>query len=970
MFAEDVGLLPADSFTQLLDTIKDDTGSFVPLMELLFEDMNQGRVSGLLRKKLLVFNGGVFATARALPVDPAQLALLRTAAKLDWSHVEPAIFGTLLERALDPGERHKLGAHYTPRSYVERLVLPTVIEPLRAEWQTIRAIAITLARDGDLKNAIAQVRKYHRTLCAVRVLDPACGSGNFLYVALEHMKRLEGEVLNFLHDLGDKQDYANIETFTVDPHQFLGLEINPRAAAIAELVLWIGYLQWHFRVHGDTMPAEPVLKKFHNIENRDAVLAYDKWEYVTASIAEANPKLPGLPADWRERVAPHTGHICVWNRKTKIDPETGREIPDPAAVTPLCRYTNPRPALWPEADFIVGTPPFLGAARMREDLGEGYAATLRAAYPEVPESADFVMYWWHKAAVLTAIGKTFQFGFITTNSIRQVFNRRVVQNAFDMGIELQFAIPDHPWIDATECAAVRIAMTVGAYVEKKTLEPHVENAVHEPQAPYGEKWPPILNPDRLNQIQAEIDSYKPRIGPLFLQVTREIPDEKTGEHDVGLAINIGKIPASLSMGANVAATKPLRSNEALSSPGVKLHGSGFILTPEEAATLGLGKIKSLAKHIRPYRNGKDLADRPRNVMVIDLLGLTADQVRDTYPKVYQHLLATVKPERDQNNRETYRKNWWLHGEPRGDLRPALAGLSRYIATVETSKHRFFQFLDAAILPDNMLIAIASDDAFHLGVLSSRLHVVYALAAGGTLEDRPRYNKTRCFDPFPFPDCTEPQKNRIRKHAEEIDAHRKRAQQKHNLALTDIYNLLEKLRAAAPLTDADRHLNDTALVTTLRHLHDELDAAVSAAYGWPANLTDDEILTRLVDLNARRAAEESEGQIRWLRPDYQIPLLAPAQSTLALTDAPRKGRARSPSAPPTPRKPKLVWKKSSMSAQFTAVETVLAAATRPLTAAEIASQIPRSTPADVQPILDTLETLARIHPGDQKGTYLK
>jgi hypothetical protein len=193
MFAEDVGLLPKEGFRDLLDSVKADTGAFVPMLELLFEDMNQGRFSGLLKKKLLYFNGGLFASAQALPVTGTQLGLLRKAAALEWRHVEPAIFGTLLERALSTDERHKLGAHYTPRAYVERLVLPTVIEPLREEWSAVRIAAVTLAQRGDLKAAKAEVTQFHAQLCAVRVLDPACGSGNFLYVALEQMKRLEGD---------------------------------------------------------------------------------------------------------------------------------------------------------------------------------------------------------------------------------------------------------------------------------------------------------------------------------------------------------------------------------------------------------------------------------------------------------------------------------------------------------------------------------------------------------------------------------------------------------------------------------------------------------------------------------------------------------------------------------------------------------------------------------------------------------
>src|SRR5690606_30813511 len=207
-----------------------------------------------------------------------QITLLIEAARAKWEHVEPAIFGTLLERALDPAERHKLGAHYTPRAYVERLVLPTVIEPLRGEWSDAQAAALTLAAEGKEADAIKLMRAFHHRLCTVRVLDPACGSGNFLYVTLEHLKRLEGEVLNALDEIGYRQGGLAIDgertdatrAETVDPHQLLGIELNPRAAAIAEVVLWIGYLQWHFRTQGDVQPPQPVVRDFRNIENRDA----------------------------------------------------------------------------------------------------------------------------------------------------------------------------------------------------------------------------------------------------------------------------------------------------------------------------------------------------------------------------------------------------------------------------------------------------------------------------------------------------------------------------------------------------------------------------------------------------------------------------------------------------------------------------------------------------------------------------
>ncbi len=264
----------------------------------------------------------------------------------------------------------------------------------------------------------------------------------------------------------------------------------------------------------------------------------------------------------------------------------------------------------------------------------------------------------------------------------------------------------------------------------------------------------------------------------LLTVTRE----ETGEHgEVAVTVTEckGLIHADLSVGANIANVLTLKANENLSNRGVQLFGAGFIVTPEEALALGYGSAPGIERIIRDYRNGRDLTDAPRGVKVIDALGLNAEQLRSQFPAVYQWLLERVKPERDQNNRATYRDNWWIFGEPRKDLRPALTGLPRYIATVETAKHRTFQFLDASILPDNKLIAIAMDDAFSLGVLSSQAHVQWSLAAGSWLGvgNDPVYVKTRCFEAFPFPseatDLTPELRTRIATLAEQIDAHRKR-----------------------------------------------------------------------------------------------------------------------------------------------------------------------------------------------------
>jgi hypothetical protein len=496
---------------------------------------------------------------------------------------------------------------------------------------------------------------------------------------MEAIERLEARVIETIEQLGGRAEPL------VGPHQFFGLEKNPRAAKIAELVLWIGWLRFRIQNNPDSVP-EPVLARGANIN-----------------------------------FGRHGGYDAVL-RQT--------EAGEAHLATPL-------PAEWPEAEFILGNPPFIGGKDMRSRLDPpGYAEAVWKANPRVPPSADFVMQWWDRAAhLLTAPGSTLRrFGFVTTNSITQEFSRRVIARYLspttplpegegdspeasgvrgpglsgeaqtphpdgsavstspsgrgrEGGLSLIYAIPDHPWTKAgKDAAAVRIAMTV-----------------------------------------AERGS---RPG-CFAEVVREAALD-TDAPVVELSTTVAPINANLAIGADVTAAVPLQANEGIASPGVKLHGAGFIVSPSEAAHLGLGRREGLEQHIRPYRNGRDLMGGSRGAMVIDLFGLSEKDVRQRSPEIYQHLLATVKPERDKNNRATYRDSWWIFGEPRRELRPALAGLTRYIATVETAKHRLFQFLLAEVLPDNMLVAIATDDPIHLGVLSSTAHVQWARLKGGTL----------------------------------------------------------------------------------------------------------------------------------------------------------------------------------------------------------------------------------------------
>ncbi|GAB3833644.1 hypothetical protein GCM10028895_52850 [Pontibacter rugosus] len=216
MFAEDVQL-PDSSFTKLLQDYRHNIAYFPHALQALWQSMDKGGFDPALRTVIPQFNGYLFKEPEALPITEAQLDLLILAAEADWADVEPAIFGTLLERALQPRERHKLGAHYTPRAYVERLVMPTVIEPLREEWEAARTASAILEDAGNEVGARKEIEAFHRRLCSVRVLDPACGSGNFLYVTLEHLKRLEGEVTEYLDHFPRQLGLDMTGGYTVTP---------------------------------------------------------------------------------------------------------------------------------------------------------------------------------------------------------------------------------------------------------------------------------------------------------------------------------------------------------------------------------------------------------------------------------------------------------------------------------------------------------------------------------------------------------------------------------------------------------------------------------------------------------------------------------------------------------------------------------------------------------------------------------
>jgi Fe2+ or Zn2+ uptake regulation protein len=895
MFAEDSGLIPEKSFTNLLKNQRTAPQHLEHQLAALWTAMDRGEFSPALGVPLRKFNGYLFKDRTAIPLEAEELEVLIQAAEHRWTEVEPAIFGTLLERALNPKERAKLGAHYTPRAYVERLVGPTIIEPLRADWRGVRVAATELIDQGKAEEARRTVETFHTRLAQTRVLDPACGTGNFLYVAMARMKELEGEVLDLLADLGDDQYLAELSGHTITTENFLGIEINPRAAAIAQLVLWIGYLQWHFRVNGaDRQPPEPILRDIRTIENRDALIEWD--ERVLERDASGAP-------------------LTRWDGETmKPHPVTGKLVPDEAARVEVYRYVKPRAAAWPKADFIVGNPPFVSSRETRELLGDGYADALRAAFPRVPGNVDLVMYFWNEAARCLRSSAR-RFGFIATSRMRMEQNRQVTVQALGDDLEIVHAIPDHPWAGKDANAGVRVAFTVVAAAGQasKML---------------------LISPDH--------DNPKARV-----------PDGTVLDQSDLTASRRGIISADLSPSVDTSTLKELRAWDRIVHAGMKPYARSLILSDDEAKQI-FADEEQLKKYAPLYLNGQDVARRARGARVLDFNSFDTEQgVRDASEPAYQYLLNHTKPERSQERNPRLRNEWWRFEASREDLRAGLKGLASYIVTVENSPARYFVFISPDTLPDQKLRCIATDDPYVLGVLSSRFHTFFSSRVGGRhgIGNTPVYN-TKCATTFAFPaDVPDESKAKVRAEAEALDVLRKHVLAEYtDLTLTEVYNVLEALREGRALTAAERDIHDRGLVTLIRQHHDAIDDGVADAYGWgdehrAGTLDEETILSRLVALNKERAAEEARGLVRYLRPEFQDPgYRVPVATTLDLGEA-----AAAPDGNVIP------WP-ATLPEQVGAVQSILAAAPAPLDAADIARSFKGKRAATVRPVLDALAGL--------------
>ncbi len=658
MFAEDAKLLPQKLFETVLDRSNPDGAKAQSRLTALFEAMRDGGDFAL--ETIPWFNGGLFKQIEIPSLTTADVVQLLDAARMDWGAIEPAILGTLFERGLNPDMRSQLGAHYTDPV---TLVHPVVEEPLLAEWQIVKtriAALLEKAHQGGKgsksarDDAQADFIGFIQRLKNYRVLDPACGSGNFLYLALKALKDLEHRVNLEAEALGLHRE-LHIET---SPANVLGIELNPYAAELARVTVWIGEIQWML-THGYALKRDPILAPLDHIECRDAVLQFQRGE-----------------------------------------------APEPAGEPP-----------WPAVDAIVGNPPFLGGSKKRGELGDAYFNALNSVYKDhVPGGADLVTYWFEKARAQIEAGKAQRAGLVATNSIRGGANRKVLERILRTAPIFE-AWSDEAWIN--NGAAVRVSLVC-----------------------FGHPLPSLRG-----EAEAIQNTALDRHGPAALAMTAKLDGKPVTEIHADLTAG-----NETSGALDLTLAKRLKDNMGVSFRGTTKNGAFDIQGELARQWLKAPNPNgfSNAEVVKPWMNGRDITARSSDTWIIDFGVSMPEADAALYEVPYAHALKNIRAERQRNNREAYRLNWWIFGEARPGLRSLMSRLPRFIATSMVAKHRFFVWRNTATLPDQQVIAIARSDDTTFGILHSRFHELWSLRMGTSLEDRPRYTPTTTFETFPFP----------------------------------------------------------------------------------------------------------------------------------------------------------------------------------------------------------------------------
>ena len=673
MFSEDIGLLPKEYFTTLLyraaeEGGADEGGAAEMLAELFRQMATEGDDSGVP-----YFNGGLFTDPVTLELGEAPLRALTKASEANWTFVDPHIFGSVFQGIMDDDERHASGAHYTAREDIMSVVGPTIVEP----WRERISAASTLS---ELQELLKELSRF-------KVLDPACGSGNFLYVAFRELYKLETEVLCRAYEFASVKKGGKVSwTSGIRTTSFFGLDINPFAVELAKTTLNIA-------------------KKIAHEERKATVM-----ELFEQNLLETDPSLPLDNLD--ENI------VCADALFTE----------------------------WPEVDAIVGNPPFLGAKRLRQELGANYVANLKAEYPRI--NGDFCVYWFIRAREVLAEGK--RAGLIGTSGIRTGASRRDALDAIvDSGGTIVHAISERPW-PGEAVVHVSIINWVKGY------------------------WPPPYSLVDANQRT---------------HLRRTIATHLQPYSDVRLAESL-TTPDLTSQGVTFAIPNFYIDGETLRHLSADQNSANYIRAVANGASILSGKFTA----------------QPRWAV---FLSHCTSEAMVACTQAHEFMTQSVRPVVERKSRTSsykgWQDQWWLPWRARLEFFQKTAGLRRAIACSRTMARPVFFMISTQILPVEQLQVFALEDDYSFGVLQSHVHWRWIVAAGGRKKSDKVYTMD-VWNTFPWPqEPTEAHVAAVGRAAQSLRATRRRLMDENGWSLRDLYRSAE-VEGPHPLKDAQAALD--------------------------------------------------------------------------------------------------------------------------------------------------------------------
>lgn len=746
LFAEDVGLLPNKIFSRLVEECSRKGSSSYDLLGQLFENMNKEGITPAGRYEGVdYFNGGLFKEIKPIELTEHEISLLEAATYKNWQHVNPAIFGSFFETNLDKELRHELGAHYTHEIDIKKIVNPVIVQPWTKRIEEAHELEEYLEILTDLTK--------------FKVLDPACGSGNFLFVAFRELKLLEKKVFSLILENAKPADKHKFPKFLtnypfVNTKQFYGIDLNPTAVEIAKVTLMVA-------------------KELSFLESDQHL--YDN-------------KFKPLPLD---------------------------NLDENIICTDALLTANGTQTKWPEVDAIIGNPPFQSKKNMQEEFGLEYMNKLREAYPEVPGRADFCVYWFYKAH--KNLKHNAYAGLVGTNTISQNYSREgsldyIVRN----GGEIINAVSSQDWAGDAAVYVSIVNWKKGIYEGEKVLYYYEDKELRSANMA-------VIN----SRLSLQVDLSEAQ------------------------ALTCNKKPKNVFQG--------------------QTHGhEGFLLSKNEALKI-LKKYPSYGKVLKPYLNGDELVstfNSQPSRFVIDFTFYDVVQAA-AFKELFQVVELLVLPERKLKAKEqeeenskvreknheakvnlhhvNFLNNWWKLSYGREDLLNHMKDHKRYIACPQTLLRPTFEFFSTEINPSQSLYYFGFDDYYSFGIIQSQLHWEWLKTTGATLGDTYRYNTTKTWDTFPWPQKpTQKQVEKVAEAAKKLHYERTKTLTEHKMSLRDLYRLLEQPGK-----------------NPIKELHLTLDKAIIEAYGF-ADKKD--LLTQLLELNLSVAKRE-ENRLSVQRPGW-------------------------------------------------------------------------------------------------------